>query len=238
MHRPFEIWHERFSGLDRLLLGVAVAFALLFVCLRFFTPFPGDVFIKALPIAYLGLLAFKHVRGRHGLLLACALLFSTVGDVILELNPANWFVYGLAFFFVAHVFYIALFKRDFSFSALWLPVAALLALYGLVMSAFLFPRLGTLRLPVLSYIFIISGMGVFAAFRSGNKLPVFLGVLFFLLSDSCIALNRFLEPDPLTGFLIMPTYYIAQFLIAGGYIFDTEYSHDTAELDPSPGFRP
>ncbi len=40
--------------------------------------------------------------------------------------------------------------------------------------------------------------------------------IFFVISDSLIVINRFLTPVPLSGFLVMSTYYLAQFLITFG----------------------
>ena len=233
MDQARQIWTERFTTLDRVLLIVSVVSAVLFMALRPMTPFPGDIFLKALPVAYLALLSLKHVTGSHGVWLAVALGFSAAGDIVLEYNPRAFFVYGLALFLMAHVCYIVLFKKDFAFRAYWLPVAALTALYGAGIAAYLVPRLGGLLFPVLVYILAIAGMGIFAAFRVGANLPIFLGALFFLCSDSFIALNRFTAPDAVTPLLIMPTYYIAQFLIACGYIFDPRYAPAQPEEAPN-----
>jgi uncharacterized membrane protein YhhN len=44
--------------------------------------------------------------------------------------------------------------------------------------------------------------------------PLLAGVLLFLLSDTLIAVNKFLTPLPLAGLAIMATYLLAQYLIA------------------------
>ncbi len=217
------VWRERFAPLDRFLFVASAVAAVLFVALRPFTPYPGDYFLKVLPIVYLALLCLKYVTGAHGVWLCLALTFSAGGDLVLEHNPGGWFVFGLGLFLVAHVCYILLFKKEFAFRLPWLPAAALTALFGAGMATYLIPHLGRMLLPVLGYILVISGMGVFAAFRTGANVPVFLGALTFLSSDTFIALNRFVGPDPVTPLLVMPTYYVAQFLIAGGYLFDPNY---------------
>lgn len=224
MQQLMQTWRERFSLFDRVLFLTAALAAILFAALRSFTPFPGDIFLKSIPIAYLALLSLKHVTGSHGVWLAVGLTFSAAGDIVLEYNPGGWFAFGLGLFLIAHLCYIFLFKKEFAFRLYWLPVAALTAVYGAAMATYLVPRLGSMLFPVLAYLLVISGMGIFAAFRVGANLPVYLGALFFLASDSFIALNRFATPDAITLFLIMPTYYVAQFLIAGGYIFDPRYA--------------
>jgi uncharacterized membrane protein YhhN len=47
---------------------------------------------------------------------------------------------------------------------------------------------------------------------------VFLGSVFFVLSDSMIALNKFSMDIPLAGFWIMITYITAQYLIMRGLV--------------------
>jgi hypothetical protein len=44
----------------------------------------------------------------------------------------------------------------------------------------------------------------------------FTGALFFMLSDSLLAINKFYRPFPLAGFLIMLSYIVAQYLIVIG----------------------
>jgi len=62
--------------------------------------------------------------------------------------------------------------------------------------------------------------GLFRLGRTNNKsfLLVFVGALFFLVSDSLLAINKFLHPFASSGLLIMSTYITAQFLIIEGII--------------------
>ena len=66
-------------------------------------------------------------------------------------------------------------------------------------------------------------MGIFAAFRYKKVSPasfnfILIGAIFFMLSDTLLAFNKFTNPLPLAGFLIMSTYIVAQYLIAEGSI--------------------
>jgi uncharacterized membrane protein YhhN len=47
---------------------------------------------------------------------------------------------------------------------------------------------------------------------------VFFGSVFFVISDSMIALNKFYADIPRSSFLIMLTYFVAQYLIMMGLI--------------------
>ena len=81
--------------------------------------------------------------------------------------------------------------------------------------------LGDLLLPVIVYMFVILLMGITAYLRRGSVpknsfILVFLGALFFITSDSLLALNKFHQPLPLSNFSIMTTYSIAQLFIVFG----------------------
>ncbi len=214
-----EIWRDEFDTLDKALLIIALLAAPLYIIIRSGGPFPADFIIKAMPAIFLGLLALKHVSGRKGILLCLALLFCAGGDIALALDRRQYFVYGLALFLVGHILFIMLFLRDFHYQPVWVKPALLLLLYGMIMGVFLIPRLGALLVPVVIYILVITSMGIAALFLNHPSKIAFYGSIFFILSDSFIALNKFLAPNEITRFLILPTYYIALFLIAGGYLF-------------------
>ena len=80
----------------------------------------------------------------------------------------------------------------------------------------MFPHLGDMLIPVAVYLLIILGMGISAALGTTNHSLVVVGAALFIISDSLIAINRFLVPVPLSGLLVMTTYYMAQFLITYG----------------------
>ena len=151
-------------------------------------------------------------------LLLGALLFSLAGDVFLML-PGDYFIPGLASFLVAHVFYIALFRQGAGWfvqrQALW----GLLA-FGALMYGVLWGNLGdpVLKGAVAAYVTVICLMAAQAWSRAhvhGDAAArwVAVGACVFMLSDSLIAINKFLTPVPLASFWILLTYYAAQLLI-------------------------
>lgn len=150
-------------------------------------------------------------------LLVAALAFSLAGDVFLMFE--GFFIPGLASFLVAHVFYIALFKQGVP----WFPSRGALAgtlVAGAAMYAFLFPTLGpVLKVAVACYTLVIGLMAAQAigralVLRNGAAIGVAVGALFFMASDSLLAVNRFALPLPMAQFFVLGTYYIAQVLIA------------------------
>jgi uncharacterized membrane protein YhhN len=154
-----------------------------------------------------------------------ALLFSWAGDVLLMFEPMNsmFFIFGLAAFLIAHIFYIILFdlirvkeKERQSLLPL-LPIA----IYYLVLIGLLPPHLDEMKKPVSIYGLIISIMLSFAIdlWRIKDRTVSFLiisGAFLFIVSDSLLALNKFYKPFEYAGIAIMLTYGIAQLLITLG----------------------
>jgi alkylglycerol monooxygenase len=157
------------------------------------------------------------IAGRARALLLAGLACSMAGDVLL-MFPA-YFVPGLVAFLLAHLCYIALFGQRVP----WFPSrAALFATlaFGAAMYAVLFAHLGpVLKVAVAAYIVVISLMAAQAigratVLRNGAAWAVAVGSLFFMASDTLLAVNKFALPLPLASLWVLATYYTAQILIA------------------------
>ena len=175
--------------------------------------FPGYAFFKATPIWLLAFFVFR-VRGSRLILLG--LLFGSAGDVALSLDFAQSFVVGLALFLVGHLFYAAEFWLHFRFRTGRLVLALLPVLAGFGLAIVLSPQLGNFALPVYLYVATILTMVVGSVFRDGPLWPLYAGSCVFMLSDSLIAVNKFLFAIPLAALWILGSYYPAQLLIALG----------------------
>ncbi len=152
----------------------------------------------------------------HRLLIA-GLAFSLAGDAFLMFN--GFFIPGLVSFLIAHLFYIALFKQGQA----WFPSRTALQatlLFGGAMYAFLW--LGglpaALRLPVLAYVTVIALMAAQAigratVLRDSAAVGLAIGAGFFMVSDTLLAINRFVSPLPMAQLWVLSTYYMAQVLI-------------------------
>ncbi len=153
----------------------------------------------------------------YALLLVAGLAFSLAGDVFLMFK--GFFIPGLVAFLIAHFCYIALFRRDAPWFAERRALAATLAAAG-VMYAFLFPRLDpVLKVAVAVYATVIALMAAQAigratVLRDPPSVALAVGAVFFMLSDSLLAINRFATPLPMAQFWVLSTYYVAQLLIA------------------------
>ncbi|MBL7703441.1 MAG: lysoplasmalogenase [Ferruginibacter sp.] len=162
-------------------------------------------------------------------LLLTGLFFSWLGDVFLlfEYKYPLFFIFGLVSFLTTHIFYIVYFLRIRSGNSSLLkkqPVfIALVLAYGITLVWQLYPHLGDLKLPVMVYAAVICSMLLCSlhVFLKVNKQAAWFylcGALFFVLSDSLLAINKFYQPFAYAGVFIMLTYCAAQFFIVSGYI--------------------
>jgi uncharacterized membrane protein YhhN len=131
-----------------------------------------------------------------------AMLFSFFGDVLLMFMDQGeiWFITGLGAFLFAQVFYIITYKY---YRQKISNVAG-----------------GGFRM-IYSFIVLIFTMVIMAIFRHNRTSTisfylVFTGAVIFLISDSIIAINKFMVPVLYERVLVISTYMIAQFLIITG----------------------
>jgi len=167
---------------------------------------------------------------RFTLMIQAGLFFSLIGDIALMFQHMDefYFLIGLGAFLIAQLCYAIAFLRNISevggTEGLLVggAIAVGLALFAVVFSWILLPRLDEgLSIPVLCYVITITCMGMLAAFRYTRTFlrsfwMVMSGALLFIISDSVLATNRFLEPFDAAPAIIIVTYAAAQFLIAAG----------------------
>ena len=87
----------------------------------------------------------------------------------------------------------------------------------------LLPSLGTLKIPVIVYSMVISGMLAMSIYvdsivDSKSSKWIMAGAICFVLSDSILAINKFLTPIPQAAVAIMSTYLFAQFALVKGFL--------------------
>lgn len=185
-------------------------------CIVFLYGLVADIHLVRLiskPIPVLYLLWFAYMHPKVQISLKGALIFSIVGDIILELPHHLPFALGLASFLVAHLFFIRSFLHTQTKKLLW-PFIPIM-IYCSTLYWYMLPNLGPLEIPVALYVFIISLMLWSAsryAYTHKHYIPL-IGAIIFAISDSLIAVNKFIEPFPQTRYAIILTYWLAQFLI-------------------------
>ena len=185
----------------------------------------GSAFI-AKPLTTILIMVYAWQRGGATPLLRrwvlAGLAFSLAGDIAL-LWPQG-FIIGLLAFLVAHLAYLWAFTRVQRLAARPAFFVAYAAIAASILSQLWAGIPAALHVPVTAYVLCLSAMaaqagvigwrarGDAAAGRRGAVLA--LGGLLFLLSDGCLAINKFAGPVPLASLLVLPTYWAAQWCIA------------------------
>ncbi|MFB0945306.1 MAG: lysoplasmalogenase, partial [Spirosomataceae bacterium] len=149
-----------------------------------------------------------------------ALSFSLLGDVFLMIGVPHLFLFGLGSFLLTHIFYINIFRRKAAFK----PV--IIVAFLLIVTVFFFTVLrpnvpADFLLPVFVYMLVITAMGIMGSsvqFKNRTMYLLPLGAVLFIISDSLIAINKFVGDIPFPTLLIMSTYGVAQLFITKAYL--------------------
>lgn len=159
--------------------------------------------------------------------ISIALVFSFLGDTLLMFVEQNdlFFLTGLIGFLIAHLVYIIINMSAKSvyekgLKPQWQDI--FFVLFGLVMFSIIKGGLGEMYFPALVYTVIICLMAITARKRwkksdSESFWLVMIGASFFVVSDSLLAINKFVGEFTMSGPAIMITYLVAQFLLVEGY---------------------
>jgi uncharacterized membrane protein YhhN len=165
-----------------------------------------------------------------------ALMSSCLGDVLLLFKTTDSFLVGLIAFLIAHISYIISFvarlrhegdelRRRLTVSGMIISSVPFIAYCAYMLSIFC-PVLYAdreqrrkLLIPLVIYTLIIISMA-YVSYLRDRKMngfwPIFAGTIFFVVSDSILAFNKFIIDLPASGLSIMCTYGLAQYLITIG----------------------
>lgn len=204
------------------LFAISAVASLTFLLVRPFAEGDWPVIFEVLSVVLLAVLGFRTDRW-----LGSALALSSVGDFLLgvrrlgSLDGGSLFLLGLGSFLIAHLVYIALFRRHGA--TVWRRpgaarvcgvVAIVIALGSMLLH--LRSSLGSTLIPVVVYTLVLCCMGISAMLADlGTPLPG-IGALVFMASDAMLAISKFRGPFPGNAQLIWITYYAAQVLILRG----------------------
>jgi uncharacterized membrane protein YhhN len=225
---------------SKLLIAVSVAASVAFLLARPFTTSNWPVIPEVVSILLLAVIGFSIDR-----LLGAALAISSAGDFLLgvgqfgSLDSESLFLLGLGSFLLAHLVYIAMFRK-YRLSHWWKPGPA--RLLGVVtilvalgsMLGILRDSLGPMMFPVVLYSLVLCSMGISAMLADlGSPLAAF-GALLFISSDAMLAVGKFRGTFPGHDQLIWITYYAAQCLILLGVEHRHKSLFNTREFMPAP----
>jgi len=184
--------------------------------------------LKPLLILSLALYYVAVVNVNNKLFLG-ALFFSFLGDVFLLFEAELYFMLGLGSFLIAHILFIAMVVKRIRVSSVMQKIAAIIP-FVITFASLLFllkDKLGDLLLPVIVYGFVISVFGTvsllnYLSFKSKASLLLLLGAVFFVMSDSVLAINKFCDAKNYYPTIVIITYIIAQYLICRSVILNNK----------------
>jgi uncharacterized membrane protein YhhN len=197
------------------------------------------------PLLLISLLLYfsRFTEKGSSVLVKMALGASLIGDVLLMFDDQypQLFLLGLLAFLTAHVCYTAFFIRDIFLARPWkqhwsqLAMSTVLVVYAVEFYILNREAFGSLWLPTLLYICVIAAMGIAATMRDRDRPGKAYGItvagaVLFIVSDSLLALNKFVMPFPFADALVLGFYAAAQLLLVSGIILILK--NDTVGTEP------
>lgn len=166
-------------------------------------------------------------------LIFIALFFSMLGDVFLMPYFDN-FILGLVNFLIAHIFYIVAFVKfnngsfknglkkgkliALSVFLAYLSLIALLSVSMLESNTEIFLIIAVVIYATIISVMVLTSISLYKNEENFSKILMMTGAMLFMLSDSIIAINKFVFEITLSGLWIMITYTLAQWLITIGVV--------------------
>jgi uncharacterized membrane protein YhhN len=154
-------------------------------------------------------------------LLLLGLIFCLGGDVFLALSGDKMFRLGLVSFLIGHLFYVTAFLSAARINPLTFIGLAISLLISGGVFLWLRSHLGSMKIPVIFYIIVITAMvvGAWTVLAAGElalsgRMLVFTGALSFYFSDIFVARERFLKVGFINRLIGLPLYYGGQFMLA------------------------
>jgi len=165
-------------------------------------------------------------------LVAAGLLVCSIADFAIDVD----FLFGLLTLLFGHLCFCAAFTL--ANPIVGLARAPPIFGYATVVYSILFPRLGQLAIPTGVYVAVIA-VTMWRATLVGLNKPVgrtiALGTMLFALSDTLIALDKFVNRIENARYVILGTYWLGQFLIAQGALqFQAEEQTESEAEVKSP----
>lgn len=162
-------------------------------------------------------------------LIVIALLGGCAGDIFLMLeNEDKWFLFGMGAFLINQIFYIISFFLSITDITNFDTWGYFLLGPAILILVFTVPRFikktEDMKIPVLVYLIAILIMHIaailrFAEFQGLPFVLVYMGSISFIISDACIAVNKWAGEFINARLIIMTTYILAQFYITLGVLF-------------------
>jgi uncharacterized membrane protein YhhN len=193
-----------------------------------------ELFIVFKPLTTILIIAALLIYGnrrmpRYFVTLLLALVACLLGDVFL-LND-DYFVYGLTAFLIGHLLFcyafISLGGFKFYLTPLFILVGVSLSFY-----LYLLPTLGSFAVPVAVYNSVIvlmawQGVNLLICNKSYFTGCIALAAVLFMVSDSVIAIDKFIMPFNWSSAIILPLYWLSISMLSYSGIAITHASIDS-----------
>lgn len=187
---------------------------------------------KPLPVLSLAVFYFFQQRKKRqweDLIMTFAIFCAFLGDAFLMYEGAKWFILGLASFLLTHIGYsLVLFRQGGDYLQkrwwVWLLLLGYGALLVYIMGSGMAKSGDTgMLIPVMVYaaaiiLMALTSINRYRAVPDGSFRWVLAGAMLFVLSDSMLGINKFTFAFPAASFLILTSYYAAQYFIVFGYL--------------------
>lgn len=180
------------------------------------------------PLASLGFILVcvlgADLGDRYSQLILLGLVLGAAGDVALMFDHERAFLAGLGSFLLGHLAYVVAFAQVQPIGEWPLEVVPLPLLGALVAGRWLWPHLGSMKVPVVLYIAVITTMAIGSLALVINDSPPALtrdhallataGALAFFASDLAVARETFVSKSFVNRAWGLPAYYGGQLLLA------------------------
>lgn len=226
------------SSLQRRCYLFAIGLGLIYLALLPFKPYPLGWLLKPLPMLLFALLLWRAFPGAAGRWLALGYGAAAAGDFFLDFGDRDGlFIQALLAFLVNQIaFAIAFVLLGRGRPRSW-PRALPVLIYGLAMAAWMLPDTGALQVPVAVYLSCLLAMALLATRLEARPGPLWLGAMLFVVADSLIGVNKFVQPFPQAVLVIVACYFSGQVLIACGLLRLRASAATAASTGPAPAAR-
>jgi uncharacterized membrane protein YhhN len=192
--------------------------------LIFLTDLPHPLFVtlKVSPAIIAVFTAFFYGRSERKFLPIFIFIFMGTGDLFLGLNRTRFFIFALVSFMIGNILLLTYMIPYARKSKSGMIKASAIAAFSIVNSIIILPGSDDFFIPVLFYLILISAMAFVSAFNSNSKGSlIFAGAVFFNLSDSLIAYDKFVNQIQGSLPVILTLYYISLYCFCFGIVPST-----------------
>ncbi|KAB8033360.1 lysoplasmalogenase [Fluviispira multicolorata] len=202
------------------LIIISAIFSFIYLLSLNLYPFKLHWLIKGMSIIAIAIYSFFYIPNSFAFIFAVSLLFSACGDMFLAYDGQKFFIQGLISFLISHIIYAYIFFMNSGHFLNDLSVRVFLLVLMLtfftVMLKVLSQKVGNLKIPVFIYMTALSCMVIASILIKDLNYLLILGALLFVLSDTLLAIQKFINSYKGINYFIWITYYFAQMLLLAG----------------------